>query len=55
MKTKRILKRLEEIEKIAKFQQKRLKDKKAFKKLSSLKQSLEIICSHTLKILEDLK
>ncbi len=54
MKIKKIIIRLKQIEKIAKFQQKRLKDEKADKKRTILKQSLDLIGVQILNILDEL-
>lgn len=55
MKINKIIKRLKDIEKIANFQQKRLKDKEAINKTITLKQALELIGFQILNILKDLE
>ena len=52
MKTKFILNRLKEIEVIANFQQKRIKNKKAVNRGLVLKQSLDILLGYVVEIQE---
>lgn len=54
MEINKIIKRLEDIEKISKFQQKRLKSK-AFRKITILEQALDLIGFQILNILKELE
>ena len=48
----KIIKELKQIENIARFQQKRFIDKKAFNRSLILKEALDFICIHILNILK---
>ena len=54
MKRKQIIKRLEDISKIANYQSQRFNDKRKVNKTITLRYALEIIEGHIIKILKEL-
>jgi len=55
MKRKQIIKRLEDISKIANYQSQRFNDKRKVNKTITLRYALEIIEGHIIKILKELE